>query len=128
MGTISASATKSTFSSAELTARTVHRRAVEAAIWGMPIVNFDLMYQAMARINGSFNQIVYWSRLPDWKNQTLTPNPDSIYLIPFINTKDAGPVVLEIPPADDGTIVGSVMDCWKLMRAENRRRTWFRRR
>jgi hypothetical protein len=113
MGTISASATKSTFSSAELTARTVHRRAVQAAIWGMPIVNFDLMYQAMARINGSFNQIVYWSRLPDWKNQTLTPNPDSIYLIPFINTKDAGPVVLEIPPADDGTIVGSVMDCWQ---------------
>jgi hypothetical protein len=113
MGTISPSAAKSTFSSAELTARTVHRRAVEAAIWGMPIVNFDLMYQAMARINGSFNQIVYWSRLPDWKNQTLTPNPDSIYLIPFINTKDAGPVVLEIPPADDGTIVGSIMDCWQ---------------
>jgi len=113
MGTLSASAAKSTFSSAELTARTIHRRAVEAAIWGMPIVNFDLMYQAMARINGSFNQIVYWSRLPDWKNQTLTPNPDSIYLIPFINTKDVGPVVLEIPPADNGTMVGSVMDCWQ---------------
>jgi hypothetical protein len=113
MGTISASATKSTFSSAELNARTIHRRAVEGAIWGMPIVNFDLLYQAMARMNGSFNQIVYWSRLPDWKNQLLTPNPDSIYLIPFINTKDAGPVVLEIPPTDDGTIVGSVMDCWQ---------------
>ena len=113
MGAISASATKSTFSSAELNARTIHRRAVEGAIWGMPIVNFDLLYQAMARINGSFNQIVYWSRLPDWKNQILTPNPDSIYLIPFINTKDVGPVVLEIPPADDGTIVGSVMDCWQ---------------
>jgi hypothetical protein len=113
MGRIAASATKSTFSPAELTARTIHRRAVEAAIWGMPIVNFDLMYQAMTRVNGSFNQVVYWSRLPDWKNQTLTPNPDSIYVIPFINTKDVGPVVLEIPPADDGTIVGSVMDCWQ---------------
>jgi len=113
MCTILASATKSTFTPAELTARTIHRRGVEAAIWGMPIVNFDLMYQAMARINGSFNQVVYWSRLPDWKNQTLTPNPDSIYLIPFINTRDVGPVVLEIPPADDGTIVGSIMDCWQ---------------
>jgi hypothetical protein len=113
MSTISASGTKSTFSSAELTARMIHRRAIEAAIWGMPIVNFDLIYQAMARINDSFNQIVYWSRLPDWKNQTLTPNPDSIYLIPFIDTKDVGPVVLEIPPADNGTIVGSVMDCWQ---------------
>jgi hypothetical protein len=82
-------------------------------IWGMPIVNFDLMHQAMARIKGTFDQIIYWSRLPDWKNQTLTPNPDSIYLIPFINTKDVGPMVLEILGADDGTIVGSVMDCWQ---------------
>ena len=37
-----------------------------------------------------------------WKNQTLTPNPDTIYLMPFYNTKDVGPMVLEIPPADGG--------------------------
>src|SRR5690242_10895615 len=74
-------------SSAELTRRTVERRAVEAVIWGMAAVNYDLMYQAMVRTKGTFNQIVYWSRLPDWKNPTLTPNPDSIYLMPFINTK-----------------------------------------
>jgi hypothetical protein len=72
------------------------------------------MYQAMVRETaGAFNQIVYWSGLPDWKNQTLTPNPDSIYLMPFIDTKDIGPVVLEIPPADDGSITGTVMDCWQ---------------
>ena len=35
-----------------------------------------------------------------WKNQTLTPNPDTIYLNPFYNTKDVGPMVLEIPPAE----------------------------
>src|SRR5215471_3035135 len=98
----------------ELAERTIQRRAVEAVIWGMPIVNYELMYQAMlSQARGGFNQILYWSRLPDWKNQTLTPNPDSIYLMPFIDTKDAGPMVLEIPAADDGTIVGSVMDCWQ---------------
>jgi hypothetical protein len=91
------------------------RRAVEAVVWGMPAVNFDLMYQAMVRqTKGAFNQIVYWSGLPDWKNQTLTPNPDSIYLIPFIDTTDVGPVVLEIPPAEDGSITGTVMDCWQV--------------
>jgi hypothetical protein len=79
--------------------RALHRRAVETVIWGMPLVNFDLMYQAMVTTGGSFNQIVYWSRLSDWKNQTLTPNPDSIYVMPFLDTKDAGSVVLEIPPA-----------------------------
>lgn len=102
-----------TFTSSELVQRTIQRRGIQAVIWGMPAVNYDLMYQAMTQAEGSFNQIVYWSRLPDWKNQTLTPNPDSIYLMPFINTKDVGPVVLEIPPADDGLINGSIMDCWQ---------------
>jgi hypothetical protein len=102
--------------SAELAERTMGRRAVEAVIWGTPAVNFDVMYQAMVRdanAGEGSNKVVYWSRLFDWKNQTLTPNPDSIYFIPFFNTKDVGPVVLEIPAADGGSITGSVDDCWQ---------------
>jgi hypothetical protein len=102
---------------ADLARRTIERRAVEAVIWGMPAVNFDLMYQAMirdAKAGAGSNKIVYWSKLSDWKNQTLTPNPDSVYFMPFFDTKDVGPVVLEIPPADEGgSITGSVMDCWQ---------------
>jgi len=98
----------------QLVTRALQRRAVEAVIWGMPAVNYDLMYQAMARnAGGGFSQIAYWSRLPDWKIQTLTPNPDAIYLTPFINTKDAGPMVLEIPARDEGSITGTVMDVWQ---------------
>jgi hypothetical protein len=59
-----------------------------------------------------FNQIVYWSRLFGWKNQTLTPNPDVIYLMPFYDTKD-GPIVLEVPPAEGGSITGSIDDAWQ---------------
>jgi hypothetical protein len=103
-----------TFSADDLVRRTIERRAIEAVIWGMPLVNYDLMYQAMVReAKGEFNQIVYWSRLPSWKNQTLTPNPDSLYIMPFFNTKEAGPVVLEIPPANGGRIVGSIDDSWQ---------------
>jgi hypothetical protein len=94
--------------------RTIERRAIEAVIWGMPAVNYDLMYQAMvSETHGDFNQIVYWSKLPSWKNQTLTPNPDAIYIMAFISTKEVGPVVLEIPPASRGTIVGSIDDAWQ---------------
>jgi hypothetical protein len=97
----------------DLADRMIHRRAVEAVIWGVPAVNFDLMFQAMVRESkGGPNQIVYWSRLPDWKNQTLTPNPDSIYVMPFFDTRD-GPVVLDIPPAEGGSITGSIDDCWQ---------------
>ena len=50
------------FSPAELTERTLHRRAVEAVIWGMPAVNAELMFQAMHDAKADFNQVVYWSR------------------------------------------------------------------
>ena len=88
--------------------RAVQRRVVEAAIWGMPAVNYQLMYQEMVRtVDGGFNQVLYWSRLLDWRNQTLTPNPDVIYLMPFFNTQDVGPVVLEIrlPTTESSTEV-----------------------
>src|SRR6188474_1789002 len=111
MGAVAA---ESRLTSEQLVRNAIHRRAVEAVIWGMPAVNTDLMFQAMAReVKGDWNQIVYWSRLLDWKNQTLTPNPDAIYLMPFFNTADAGPIVLDIPPADEGSITGSIMDCWQ---------------
>jgi len=103
-----------TFTSTELAERAIQRRAVEAVVWGMPAVNTDLMYQAMAReVKGHWNQLVYWSRLLDWKNQTLTPNPDAIYMMPFFNTAKAGPMVIEIPPANGGSITGSIMDVWQ---------------
>jgi len=100
------------YSPEQLTERSVYRRAVEAVLWGMPAVNFDLMLQAFVKIEGGPNQIVYWSRPLSWHDQTLTPNPDTIYFNPFYNTKD-GPIVLEIPPADDGSITGSVDDSWQ---------------
>ena len=102
--------TQSAFSPTELAERTLHRRAVEAVIWGMPAVNAELMYQAMADAKADFNQLTYWSRPVTSKNQTLTPNPDTIYLNPYYNTKD-GPIVLEIPAAsENASITGSVDD------------------
>jgi hypothetical protein len=114
LGLIGLAAAANAETSADNSRRSIERRAVEAVIWGMPAVNYDLMYQEMLKLGGKPNQIVYWSRLPDWKNQTLTPNPDVIYLMPFFNTKDAGPMVLEIPPADDGVINGTIMDAWQV--------------
>jgi hypothetical protein len=99
----------------DLARRTIERRAVEAVIWGMPAVNYDLMRQEMfAKTKGKENEILYWSRPLDWKNQTLTPNPDAIYFMAFFNTKDAGPVVLEIPPADGGSLAANIDNVWQM--------------
>jgi hypothetical protein len=101
------------FKPASIKEQMIYQRGIEAAIWGIPAVNYQLMYDAMAKIKGNYNQIVIWPKLLDWKNQTLTPNPDVIYLMPFFNTKDAGPVVLEIPVADSGVFNGSIMNNWQ---------------
>ena len=100
------------FSVDHLRRRAVARRAFESALWGMSLVSFELMTQALVRAGGAPGDILYWSRLPDWKNQTLTPNPDVIYAMPFFDTS-AGPIVIEIPPADDGSITGTIMDAWQ---------------
>jgi hypothetical protein len=105
---------KRPFTPAELAERTMHRRAVEAVIWGMPAVNYDLMLQEMLRKTPArVNEIIYWSRPLDWKNQTLTPNPDAIYLMTFFNTKEVGPIVIEIPPAEGGSLAANIDTVWQ---------------
>lgn len=95
--------------------RAVSRRAVEAVIWGMPAVNYDLMRQTMLGVTAAKeNDILFWSRPADWKNQTLTPNPDSIYFMCFWNTKDVGPLVIEVPPAEGGSFAGNIVDVWQM--------------
>jgi hypothetical protein len=104
-----ASAHAQDFSADDLARRTIERRAVEAVVWGMPAVNYDLMLQEMlTKTDGK----VYWGRPLDWHNQTLTPNPDAIYFMAFFDTKD-GPIVIDIPPANGGSLNGNIVTVWQ---------------
>jgi hypothetical protein len=95
--------------------RLARGRAVEAVIWGMPVVNYDLMLQEMlTKTPGKVNQVIYWGKPLDWKNQTLTPNPDTLYFMTFLNTRDVGPIVIEIPPADaNGSLNANIVNVWQ---------------
>jgi hypothetical protein len=99
----------------DLNRRMIERRAVDAVIWGMPAVNYDLMLQEMlTKTPGKVGQVIYWGRPLDWRNQTLTPNPDALYFMVFFNTKD-GPVVLDLPPGDkDGSFNGNIVTIWQM--------------
>jgi len=102
------------FSSDDLARRTIRRRAVEAAIWGMPLVNFDAMRQAYLRDAGAkYNDVIYWSKPSDWKNQVTTPNASTNYVMFFVNLKE-GPVVVEVPPASDASLFGTLIDAWNV--------------
>ena len=99
------------FKPANIREQMMYNRALQAVIWGMPAVNYDLMLQEMlTKTAAKQNEIVYWSRPVDWHNQTLTPNPDAIYFMIFFNTKDAGPLVIEVPPADGASSFDANID------------------
>ncbi len=103
----------SAFMPANINEQLVYSRAFNAVAWGMPAVNFELFIEALTKANGNFNQVVYWSGLLSSKNQTLTPNPDVIYVNPFYDTRQ-GPVILEIPAAEGASsITGSLDDAWQ---------------
>src|SRR5262245_62736528 len=110
-----ASAQAQNVSAEELNNRAIYRRAVEAVIWGMPAVNYDLMLQEMlTKTGGKVGQVIYWGRPLDARNQTLTPNPDALYFMTFFNTKD-GPVVLDLPPGDEnGSFNGNIVTVWQM--------------
>lgn len=93
----------------------LHSRAVEAVIWSMPAVNYDLMLQEMlTKTRGRVNQVIYWGRPLDYHNQTLTPNPDALYFMAFFNVKD-GPVVLDLPAGDEsGSFNGNIVTTWQM--------------
>ncbi|WP_218919166.1 DUF1214 domain-containing protein [Piscinibacter gummiphilus] len=99
----------------EANATLVRSRASQAVIWGMPAVNTDLMLQQMLdKTPGRMNQLIYWGRPLDSRNQTLTPNPDTLYVMAFFDTRQVGPVVLEVPRADaGGSLTGNTMTMWQ---------------
>jgi hypothetical protein len=102
----------------DLARRTFERRAVEAAVWGIPIVSVDAMRQAFLRDAGAeYNDVVYWSQQADWRFRVTTPNASSWYVYIPINTRD-GPLVVELPPAAGAGLFGSLNDAWQVPRAD----------
>jgi hypothetical protein len=105
-------------SASQLAERARERRAVEAAIWGMPLVSVDAMRQAFLRdAGGNYNDIVYLSRQADWNFQVTTPNASSWYVYIPIYLKN-GPVVLEVPPAAGAGLFGNLNDAWQIPHAD----------
>jgi len=98
---------------AEDVRRNIERRAVEAAIWGMPIVSVAAMRQAyLSETGGIYGDILYFSKPPDWRFQMTSPNASSLYVYFNFNLKE-GPIVLEFPAATGARLSGTIEDAWQ---------------
>jgi hypothetical protein len=95
-----------------ITERIFHSRAVEAAVWAMPLMNFKGFRDGLASAGVGYNDVSYHSKVQNWKFQTATPNDTTPYVNFYWNIKD-GPIVVEIPASADGIgIFGTLMDAW----------------
>jgi len=99
---------------ADVKDRMVERRAIEAAVWGMPIVNFQAMRDGMKQDAGvGYNDVAYNSKVQTWRLKTTTNNNTTPYIFIFWNVKD-GPIVVDIPPSSkDVGLFGTLMDSWQ---------------
>jgi hypothetical protein len=103
--------THASYTAAELDERTKYRRAVEAVVWGMPLVNTEAMRRAYLRdVGATYNDICYFSQPADSRFQVTTPNASTNYVYFNFNLKQQGPVVIEVPEPLGAGLLGGMLD------------------
>ena len=99
------------FNGTSLDDRTIHRRAIELAIWGMPAVSMAAVRASLKRdLDADFGDIVFFSKVMEPRHEFLTANNQTPYVCTVFDLR-TGPMVLEVPAATDKTVFfGSVID------------------
>ncbi|HUV13786.1 MAG TPA: DUF1254 domain-containing protein, partial [Acidobacteriota bacterium] len=93
--------------------RMIDHRGIDAAVWAMPLMNYKFYRDALADAGVGPNDVGYFSKLQDWRFQTVTHNNTTPYILTYWNVKD-GPIVVEIPTStQDVGIFGTLMDAWQ---------------
>ena len=98
----------------DLGRRIIERRAVEAAIWGIPAVSMVGVRKSLAGIGADFNQVVYFSQPLEARHEFLTANNQTPYVMTVLDLR-RGPVVVDVPPASSKVaLFGSAIDSWQV--------------
>ena len=68
--------------------RMFYRRAVDAVVWSMPLINFQAMRDGLRKDAGvKTNNVAFHSQVQNWKLQTTTNNNTTPYVFIFWNVK-----------------------------------------
>ncbi len=88
------------------------QRAVQAYIWSIPLVSFEYWQPKQNKELGLVNgQLVYMVTY-DEKVCCLTLNATTPYVEGFIDLRESGPMVIEIP--EGGEVRGATHDMWQI--------------
>ena len=98
---------------ANLADRMSYHRAIDAAVWAMPLMNFKFYRDSLAENGVGPNDVGYNSKVQDWRFQTATPNNTTPYIHLYWTIED-GPIVVDLPASADGIgVFGTIMDAWQ---------------
>jgi hypothetical protein len=91
------------------------QRATQAYIWGVPAVGLNEWRRAHYDVfGGRSGEMLTYLDFAE-KLGILTPNYTTPYIATFIDLKETGPFVVEVPP---GLIAGMILDNWQRVLAD----------
>jgi hypothetical protein len=83
----------------------VFQRAVQSYIWALPALNMYGMKEGSEKVFGKgYNVLPIFKERLNAKTLITTPNSDVIYALGYLDLKDDGPMVIEVPPGLQGIL------------------------
>jgi len=81
------------------------QRGVQTYLWAVPALNMYGMKEGSEKIFGrGYNVLPVWKQRLNAKTLITTPNSDVIYALGYLDLKEDGPVVIEVPPGLQGIL------------------------
>lgn len=81
------------------------QRAVQSYIWALPALNMLGMKEGSEKTFGKgYNVLPIWKDRLNAKTLVTTPNSDVIYAMGYLDLKEDGPMVIDVPPGLQGIL------------------------
>ncbi len=81
------------------------QRGVQSYIWALPALSMYAMKEGSEKVFGKgYNILPIWKDRLNAKTLITTPNSDVIYAMGYLDLKQDGPMVIEVPPGLQGIL------------------------
>jgi len=81
------------------------QRAVQTYLWALPALSMYGMKEGSEKVFGKgYNVLPIWKQRLNAKTLITTPNSDVIYALGYLDLKEDGPIVIEVPPGLQGIL------------------------
>src|SRR5262249_42891867 len=82
-----------------------YQRAVQSYLWALPALNMYGMKEGSEKVFGKgYNVLPIFKDRLNAKTLITTPNSDVIYALGYLDLKEDGPIVIEVPPGLQGIL------------------------